>query len=84
LPLPAGLRVTNRGNSKRILINVHIDENHKNWELCFPETIGGPETSVRNYHSTPRNNPEGRSFSSTSWRNPEITPQKLVEDYKFV
>jgi hypothetical protein len=64
-------------------MEVHIDEKHKNWELRFPETIGGPETSVRNYHSTPRNNPEERSLSSTSRRNPEITHKKWLKITNF-
>jgi hypothetical protein len=65
---------------------VDIEKHHKNYELRFQDDLptGRPETSVRNYHSTPRNNPQERNFSSISWRNPEITPQKLAEDYQFL
>ena len=34
--------------------------------------IGCPETSVKNYHHSLRNNPEKRKFSSTSRVKPEI------------
>ena len=36
------------------------------------DQIGCPETSVRNYHYSLRNNPEEPSSQSTSKRNPEI------------
>jgi hypothetical protein len=65
-------------------MRVNIEEHQKNCELHFPEPIRHPETSVRNYHSAPCNNPEEQNFSSISWRNPEITPQKLAEDCQFL
>jgi hypothetical protein len=46
--------------------------------------IGRTETSVRNYHYSLRNNPEKRSPSSTSRRNPEVMHYHCADFSSFL
>ena len=50
-----------------LLEQQHVADGHSKWDLCclgtgFSTSISVPETSVRNYHYSLRNNPEERSY----------------------